>query len=277
MSHARCTLRHDTARASRVLGRLVLPVALCLSALQACADVGNAPDLAVALEFDSIPYPAVLAGDTLRDSLGVASPLRGVAFNARGGVIAGAPITFLSLDTGVTIDAAGFLTTTRRSGQVRLVASINGLQSPDHAISVTRRPDTLMAPATTRSNYAYALPDVPANVAPEMKVTLHSFDVAGGVTPAVTGWLVRWRVVHNGDTLSQSDTSRVVLQSPTGRRVRLDTTKTDGTSARRLRVFANTISPARDSFFVIAEVKRHGIPVRGSPVRFVVTVAPPTP
>ena len=277
MRDARRTLPRRTDRVSRVLGRLVIPAALGVSLLHGCADVGNDPDVAVALEFDSIPYPAVLAGDTLRDSLGAAAPLRGVAYNARGGVIAGAPITFLSLDTGVTIDGAGFLTTTRRSGQVRLVASINGLQSPDRALSVTRRPDTLLAPATTRLSYAYALPDVATNLAPELKVTLQSFDLAGGVTPAVTGWLVRWRVVHNGDTLSQSDTSRVVLQSPTGRRVRLDTTKTDGTSSRRLRVFANTISPARDSFFVIAEVKRHGIPVRGSPVRFVVTVAPPTP
>ena len=277
MSDARRTSPRRTGHVSRVLARLVLPAALCVLALQACADVGNAPDVAVALEFDSIPYPAVLAGDTLRDSLGVAAALKGVAYNARGGVIAGAPIAFLSLDTGVTIDAGGFLSTTRRSGQIRLVASINGLQSADRAITVTRRPDTLIAPTVTRLSYAYALPDAATNLAPEMKVTLQSFDIAGGVSPAVTGWLVRWRVVHNGDTLTQSDTSRVVLQSPAGRRVRLDTTKTDGTSARRLRVFANTISPPRDSFFVIAEVKRHGIQVRGSPVRFVVTVAPPTP
>lgn len=268
-------------RRSRDLRRLVAPLAIgaavAAASFSACADLGTDPDIAVALEFDGIPYPAVLAGDTLRDTMGVASPLRGVAFNGRGGVIVGAPITFLSLDTGVVIDGAGFLRTTRRSGTIRVLATIRGLQSDDRAIAVTRRPDTLIAPPATRLNFTYALPDVPTNLVPEMQVTLQSFDLAGGVPPAVTGWLVRWRVVHNGDTLSQADTSRVALQSPAGRRARLDTTKADGTSARRLRVFANTITPARDSFVVVAEVRRFGIPVRGSPVRFVVNVAPPTP
>jgi len=265
----------------RAWRRVVAPAALLavalLATLAACADLGSDPDVAVALEFDSIPYPAVLAGDTLRDSLGVAAPLRGVAFNGRGGVIAGAPIEFLTPDTGVTISAAGILSTTRRSGTIRLLASINGLQTTLRSISVTRSPDTLIAPTTTRFDFRYVLPDVPTNLVPEMRVTLQSFDVAGGLTPAVTGWLVRWRVVHNGDTLSQADTSRVVLQNTAGRRVALDTTKTDGTSSRRLRVFANTITPPTDSFVVLAEVKRHGVPVRGSPVRFVVTVAPPAP
>jgi hypothetical protein len=240
-------------------------------------DVSGAPDVPVALEFDSIPYPAVLAGDTLRDSLGNAAPLRGVAYSASGAVIAGAPIAFLSLDTGVVIDAAGILATTRRAGTIRLVASINGLQSPHRTITVTRSPDTLVAPADTAVAYTYALPDASGNVAPALTVTLQSFDVAGGLPPAVTGWLVRWRVVHAGDTLSLTDTSRVALQSTAGRRSQLDTTKTDGTSERRLRVFANTITPATDSFVVVAEVKRFGVPVRGSPVRFVVHVAPPAP
>lgn len=262
-------------RRTRVLGRLLLPGALLLSAFGACADLSSGPDVPVALEFDSIPYPAVLAGDTLRDSLGAAAPLRGLAFNSSGGVIAGAPIAYLSLDTGVTIDAAGFLRTTRRSGTIRLVASINGLQSATRSITVTRSPDTLVAPATTRIAYNYVLPDVASNLAPELRVTLQSFDIAGGLTPAVTGWLVRWRVVHDGDTLSPTDTSRVALQSTAGRRSRLDTTKTDGTSARRLRVFANTITPTTDSFRVIADVKRFGVPVRGSPIVFTVTVAPP--
>lgn len=274
----KATPRSPLRRWRRVAPLAVVALAAAAAATSgACADLGTDPDVAVALEFDSIPYPAVIAGDTLRDTLGIATPLRGVAFNGRGGVIAGAPIAFLSLDTGVVIDGAGFLRTTRRSGTIRVLASINGLQSNDRAIAVTRRPDTLIAPTTTRLTFSYALPDAAANVAPEMRVTLQSFDVAGGVPPAVTGWLVRWRVVHNGDTLSPTDTSRVALQSLTGRRARLDTTTADGTSARRLRVFANTITPATDSFVVVAEVRRHGVLVRGSPVRFFVNVAPPTP
>ena len=249
---------------------------IAFALLLGCADLGNDPDVPVAIEFDGIAFPSVITGDTLRDSLGVATPLQGRAYNSSGDVIAGAAFQYFTSDTGVTISSSGILRATRRDGPVRLIASAGGLQSIARTIRVTRRPDTVSASGSAAITFNYALPDAATNLAPELKISLRSTDTAG-VGPNVGGWLVRWRTVHAGDTLAAGDTTLIALQSSTGRRATLDTTGTDGTSARRLRVFSGRLTVPTDSFIVLAEVKRYGVPVPGSPVRFVVTVAPPPP
>jgi hypothetical protein len=259
------------------LRRLAAPLALVAAGVLGCADLSTDPATPVAIEFDSIPYPAIIAGDTMRDSLGVASPLRGVAYNGKGDVIDGAPFQFVSLDTGVTISPEGFLIATRRDGFVRLVATAGGLPSPPRRIEVTRSPDAVAATGETTITYGYVVPDVAGNVSPTLTVQVTSTDVAGGVSPNVAGWLVRWRAVHAGDTLGAGDTTLVALLGEGTQRTMLDTTGTDGTSARRLRVFANRLTATVDSFIVVAEVRRHGVQLAGSPVRFVVNVQPAAP
>jgi hypothetical protein len=141
---------------------------------------------------------------------------------------------------------------------------------------VTRAPDTVAAPDTTL-NFQYRLPDATSNVSPPLQLTVQSDDIAGGVSPNVAGWLVRWRIVYDGDTLSPTDTTRVALWSTSGSRHTLrDTTTTEGTSTRRLRVYANLLPVQPDSFVVVAEVRYLGLQVPGSPVRFVVNLTPPT-
>lgn len=251
--------------------------ALATSAI-ACAELGTGVGDISYIAFDAIPYPALLVGDTLRDSLGVAAPLRANAFDAGGKAITGASFSYVSLDTGVVIDAAGMLrATTRTSGTVRVIASLNGLQTDDRLIRVTRRPDSLLATTTQATTFNYAVPDAATNVAEEMGVRLITFDSVGATNASVGGWLVRWRTIHGTDTLAATDTSLVVLQTTAGKRTAVDTTGVDGLSSRRLRVFASRLSAPVDSFIVLADVRRHGAPVRGSPIRFVVRIAPPAP
>src|SRR4051812_38951113 len=76
----------------------------------ACSDVSTNPSVAIAIEFDSLPWPAVVAGDTMRDSAGNVVALRAIAFNSKGDTILGAPVRFLSPDAAfVTIDSNGIL------------------------------------------------------------------------------------------------------------------------------------------------------------------------
>jgi hypothetical protein len=256
--------------------RLAAPIAVALAAGLGCSDIVGGPDGVSALDFTGIPFPAIVTGDTMRDSDGNAAPLRATAYDASGDVIADAAIQYLSLDTGVTIDGNGYLLASRRDGTVRLIASIGGLQSQSRTVTVTRRPDTVSAP-TTDVALEYQLPDATSNVSPALALSLRSADTLGGLSPNVTGWLVRWRIIHDGDTLATTDTSLVALWSPSGSRHSLrDTTKTDGTASRRLRVYANLLPLQPDSFIVVAEVKHLGIHVFGSPVRYVVSITPPT-
>lgn len=238
-----------------------------------CSDAVTDPDAVAAIDFTGVAFPALVTGDTLRDGNGTATPLVATVYNGRGDVIP-ALVQYFSLDTGVSVDANGFLTATRRNGPVRLVAAVNGLQSQVRTVQVTREPDSVRAP-TTQVNLNYAIPDKGTNVSPALALTLTSSDTTGGLSAGVAGWLVRWRVVYDGDTLSASDTTHVALWPlSVTKSSLLDTTKTDGTSGRRLRVFANVLPPEPDSFIVIAEVRSRGAHVPGSPVRFVVQIQP---
>lgn len=256
-------------------GRLAAPLALAVAGFLGCTETITAPDAVAAIDFTGIAFPALVSGDTLRDGDGVAAPLLATVYNGRGDVIPGAAVSYFSLDTGVSIDANGYLTATRRDGPVRLVASINGLQSQQRTVQVTRAPDSVSAP-TKDLSFRYNIPDAASNVSPALALRLLSSDTLDGSGPSVTGWRVRWRIIHNGDTLAVTDTTKVALWAPSGTRHTLsDTTKTDGASTRRLRVYANLLPVQVDSFIVIAEIKSRGAHVPGSPVRYVVTISPP--
>jgi hypothetical protein len=251
------------------------PAALLVAAAIGCSGLTDASAVA-ALDFTGIPFPAIVTGDSMRDSTGAAAPLRATVYDGNGDVIVGAPVEFFSLDTGVTIYPDGHIVATRRDGAVRLVAVVGALQSQRRTVQVTRQPDSTSKAADTVS-FEYEIPDKAANVAPAVSFRLLSSDTAG-VSPNVAGWPVRWRVLHNGDTLAPTDTTLVALWDASGSRHSLrDTTGTDGVSARRLRIFANNLPVQPDSFIVVAEVKALGAHVLGSPLRFTVLVTPPAP
>lgn len=257
-------------------GRLAAPLALLTAGLVACEGVVTDPDAVAALDFDGIAFPAIVGGDTLRNGAGIAAPLTATVYDGRGNVIDDAPVQFFSLDTGVTVNAAGYLIATRRSGSVRLVASVAGLQSARRTVQVTSAPDTVVS-SRRDTSFTYNVPDAPPSVSPTLSLTLQSADTAGGGTRTVAGWLVRWRIVHQGDTIAVTDTSTVALWPASGTRHGvLDTTRADGTASRRLRVYANLLPVRPDSFIVIAEIRARGAQVPGSPVRYVVRIRPPS-
>lgn len=241
----------------------------------ACSDVGTAPDGIVALAFDTLPYPSVVARDTMRDSTGRAAPLRAVAYNADGNVIAEPAVRYIALDTGVEISSQGYLiATTRTSGTVRVVAAAASLQSLQKTVTVTRAPSRIAASGATADTLKYALPDAVTNVSKPMtvKLTRDSADTALNVP----GFLVSWRVTFREQTIPPTDTTLASLwDDATGRRVSmLDTTGTDGTAARTLRIRSNALPSAADSFVVYANTRYRGAAVAGSPVKFVIHFRP---
>ena len=142
--------------------------------------------------------------------------------------------------------------------------------------TVTRVP-TEIVPGATDVGFEYRVPDGSANASPSLTLGLRTTDIVGTETANVPGWLVRWRIVWNGDTLAPTDTATVALWAPSGsRHTLLDTTKTDGSASRRLRVYTNLLPLRPDSFIVVAEIKHRGAHVTGSPLRYVVTITPPT-
>jgi hypothetical protein len=255
--------------------RWVAAVFVAAALLGACTEVGTAPDGIVALAFDTLPYPSVVAGDTLRDSTGRATPLRAVAYNADGDIIAEPAVRYIALDTGVDITSQGYLiATTRTSGTVRVVAAAASLQSLQKTVIVTRAPSAFAASGATADTLKYALPDVPSNVSKTMTVKL-TRDSAGTAL-GVPGYLVSWLVTFRGQPVAPSDTTLASLWDDNRKVSIVDTTGGDGAAARLLRIRSNSLPSSADSFVVYASVRHRGAPVAGSPVKFVIHFRPKT-
>ena len=263
-----------TGALTRLLRLGALAATVATVAIAGCTDINAASDHIAAIEFDSLPFPAVVAGDSLRDSLGLAAPLRAIAFNGSGAKITNPAIQYIALDTGVTIGANNFLVSQRRSGSVRLVAISTAIQSAPKTLLIARRPDTVVVVGKLRDTLSYVVPDNPTtNTSPALGVRLVTRDTSGGVT-ATQGWLVSYQAFFGGKAVAAGDTSTAFLVGDGVQRTSLDTTDADGAASRRVRVRPIGITSQLDSVVVIATVRYRGAAVGGSPVRFVLLVRP---
>jgi hypothetical protein len=239
-----------------------------------CTAVTTDAGRAVSLEFDTVAFPALVTGDTLRDSLGVVAPLHPIAYNSVGAVISGAAFKFVMLDTGMTISSGGVVTAQSRNGSVRVIASVNGLQSVARTLEITRRPDTVFATAKQSDTLFYVLPDVAAtNSHTGFGVTLVSGDSTGGVK-FPKGWLVSYQVKYRGVAKARTDSSVASLRDESARASVVDTSDASGVTARTLRVRPSGLLSGVDSIEVFATVRYKGLMVKGSPVRFVLQTRP---
>ena len=257
-------------------GRLVVAGAAAAAlhgTITACTQVGADPDSVVAIAFDSLPYPAVIIGDSLRDGAGVATALRATGINTNGDEIPGAPFTFLALDAGVSVGPTGFVTSTgAEAASIRLIAqAVGGLQSRDIALLVTPQPDSAAQDGTV-DTLRYLAPDDETNVS--QALALRVFSMTVDPRPPVRGWIVKYQIDYGGVPVPPNSTTLAWLIDDTGRRSAEDTTGADGRVARRLRVVPTGLTAAADSLIVTATVERYGTPLVGSPVRIAVHLRP---
>ena len=261
-----------------VWARYAAPIAVAIAAIVGgCTEIGTSPTIVTALEFEALPYPAVVTGDTLRDSLGHAGHLHAIAFNAAGSVVANPALSFFALDSGVTIDpATGVVTAQLRSGQVRLIASVGGLQTSPETLFVSRRPDSIFATSPLSDTINYTLVDGPGNVSPGLSLQIATRDTVNGIQ-GTQGWLVSYQILYHGRVLALTDTTIASVWTTTNQATLLDTTGVGGLASRVLRVRSTLLPPTPDSITVVASARYHGLPVPGSPVTYVVQLRPQVP
>ena len=250
------------------------PLAVVLAAVAgSCTEIGTSPTTITSLEFDSLPFPAVVTGDTLRDSLGRAAPLHAIAFNAAGRIVPNPSITYLALDSGLTIGPTGIVTAQLRNGAVRVIASAPGLQSVPETLVVARRPDSVIATQRV-DTLLYSTPDsVGVNVVPALPLQVATRDTVGGIT-GTQGWLVSYQVFFHGKALAITDTTIATLWNTAGLPALLGTTQSGGTVSPRLRVRSTLLPTLTESLTVVASVRYRGAPVPGSPVTYLIQLRP---
>jgi hypothetical protein len=231
-----------------------------------CTDIPTSDTAVLAIELDPVTTPAVVVGDTLRDTTGKALPIRATVFNFKGNVVSDAPLRFHAADRGITVDSlTGYVIgDSVRDTPARVVVSIGNLQA-FQLLLVTLRPDTVLA-VNGRDSLLYSLLDTTKNVSPALSVRVrHSLTSPDS---AVKSYLVSFAIV------SPADTSLAKLVNDAGTPSRLDTTDASGEASRKIRLNPVKLTTVSDSIIVAATVRYRSGQVRGSPVRLVLKVKP---
>ncbi|MEO6446092.1 MAG: hypothetical protein ABIZ91_02360 [Gemmatimonadaceae bacterium] len=246
--------------------------ALLATGLVACIDLTVDPKSIGAIEFVAPSMPSVIVGDTLRDSTGAPEQLVAKVFTSDGDQVAGAPATFVSIDSLVTIVGGSFVVASAGvTGTSTLYASVGSLQSAARQLQVINRPDTVAAGTALQDTILYFQPLTGTLDDSLTSVGVVVRDTAGAPVRAV---LVSFRLVYRGVALAPADTGTYALLNDNSRPSRVDTTDATGAASRRVRFRARAGVVTRDTIVVEASVKALRQPLKGSPVSFTLLVLP---
>jgi hypothetical protein len=232
----------------------------------ACGDV---PTLEGGIAFISpiqLPAPAVAVGDTLRDSLGRATPLSVIAFDRNDAVIPGVTATYVvtTLPPGVSISASGIVVGFDSITTAQIVGLVGGrLQTVPAQLEVVPQPDFM-----AKSGAIDSLKPLTASSPLIVNVT----GPRGGAPVPVKGIIVRYRIANLYPARAIDPT---VVFFTKGLRTDLTqavdtTTANPGTATETITM---TSTAGTDSVAVEATANNlRGMPLSGNPVRFVIPV-----
>jgi hypothetical protein len=233
----------------------------------ACGDVSGGSSSVLSIQFDSLATPAVVLGDSLRDTTGAVFHPVVHAYNFSGDEILPSPAWFQSPDSGISVDSAtGIIVGDSLRTGARIIATVGGLQAT-RKVDVTLRPDLIVA-VDGFDSLTYSLIDSTKNFSPTLTVK-----VTHGVAPndsAVASYIVSFNIV------SQSDPNLADLINEAKIRSVVDTTDASGLAGRAIHLRPELISSTsgEDSIVVNANARYRGVLVNGSPVRLVLKVKP---
>jgi hypothetical protein len=134
----------------RILSRRAAIAAAAL--VVACGSVPTFSDNIASISSIELPSLVVVAGDVMRDSTGAPAPLKVEAFDVNGNAVTGiAPVYVVTpVDTGIHIDANGFLTASDSIRVVHIVARVGErIQTTQAQINVVPLPEQVAGNGTT--------------------------------------------------------------------------------------------------------------------------------
>jgi hypothetical protein len=255
------------------VGRKLLGIAIGtlagLVAFSSCTEIPTSDSAVLSLTFDSLPAPAVVLGDTLRDTTGRAARVTATVYNFQGNVVANPPLRFQALDRGIRVDSvAGFVVgDSVRATPARIAITVDGVQATK-LIDVTLRPDTVI-PVKERDSLLYSLVDTTKNFSSGLAV--RAYHSLTSLDSAVKSYIVSFAIASPADPLL------AVLVNEAGKESRVDTTDASGEASRRIKLTPARLTALTDSIIVLATVKYRGAHILGSPARLVLKVKPGAP
>ena len=214
----------------RISSRRVVVIAAGAIVL-ACGTVPTFSDGIASVSAIELPSLVVVGGDVLRDSTGATAPLKVEVFDIGGNVMTGiAPVFVVTpVDTGIHIDANGFLTASDSLRVVHIVARIGDrIQTTQAQLYVVPLPDQVAGTGTTDPLVGF-----PAKGPLQITVT----GTRKGTRAPTQGVVVTYQVMRvNGSTTVDpvkvflvDDQNLLLRNTPT---VAMDTTDASGIAKR---------------------------------------------
>lgn len=233
--------------------------------LAACTEIPSGANDILSFQFDPLPSPSVVFGDSLRDSLGVVRGITLKAYNFSGTEIPNLPVTFRAVDRGIRVDSVtGVVIGDSVRTSARIFANLGAL-SGTVTIAVTQKPDTVRG-SNAFDSLAYSVIDT-LNISSELSVRVLTYTPVAADS-SVGSYIVSFRVA------SPADTALARLVNDNGARSTIDTTNSSGIAGRKIKLDVTRLTSLVDSVIVQAFVKYRGVNVRGSPARLVLKVKP---
>ena len=239
-----------SSRARAGIGAIVLCAAAVF--LLSC-ELSVAPGGFYSISRLLLPAPGVVLGDTMRDSTGKAAPLRILAYNATGDLVAGTTPYFVMLDTFAHL-SGGTLVIGDHVGAARIVGGMSRVQTLPETVKVTLKPDTIVAADSVHHLKTFSLlTDTLVTSAELAALVQHR---VGTTTSTVDAVIVKYSIVSAPPSKSALP-SVALLNGGLGSSV--DTTLS-GRAGRTVRLYVNRLLTAnQDSAVVRATASYRGV------------------
>ena len=182
------------------------------------------------------PSPGLVAGDTLRDSVGLVAPLTLVAYGIDNQPVDPQPaFTFVVLDTGAHLASGTLLVGETPGTTVRVVGSTATIQTQPVSLKVTLSPDTLEQSDSTVHHVTYST--VALDTIAQTTLAVEVKHQGATDTTGVEAVVVRFTIDRAPASINATPAFLLLNGGTVSLR---DTTETGGRAARtaRLRVLA---------------------------------------
>jgi hypothetical protein len=239
----------------------------------ACVDM-SAPKGAASISSLQLPSPSVVIGDSMRDSNGVAAPIRLIAFDGSGAPIPTlTPRLFVTDSIPVAVFTPGNVLVGKAKGTVRVLGQVEGLQTAVTTIPVTFPPAQLVPGPK---------PDTLSPLIGRDSATTLSFSLASGLVrspldSASQGIIVRYALISAPQSRTGSSAAVFIADDANAASV-VDTSDASGLVSRRVVMIAAFLADTAlllgrkvDSAVVEATARYRGAVV-GVPLRIVVPI-----
>lgn len=240
-------------RAIRVPAAFLVAVAFVV----ACQDIPAPEGGVLSVSRVLLPSPAVVQGDTMRDSTGAAAPLRIIAYGINGEPLDPQPIpTFILGGTAAHLEADSFLVGDQAGSKVGIVASVGAIQTIADSVPVILEPDTLVAVDSVRHVKTWSLAGDTVINSAELNTVVRHFGATD--TSVVDHVIVRYELVSAPPVSGTGSGPSVQLvrgNVPSAR----DTTSGGGRASRVARMRIAAFSDTLDSAIVVATASYRGV------------------